>query len=191
MAYVSAALVLVGLVAAVNLLLTFGIVRRLREQTAELAALRAGGGAPVMPDNDVAYPAGTPLDQFITTDVDGVAVSSTTLGSRPLVGFFSPHCLPCKEQLPAFVEHARTRPGGRDGVLAVVVGTAEETAEVVRQLRAVARVVTEPDQGQVQRAFGVTGFPGFILVEDGVVAASNFLLGAVAEHDTAAQPAAG
>ena len=191
MAYLTAALVLVGLVATVDLLLTFGVVRRLREHTAELAVLRAAAGSPVMPDNDVAHPVGTPLDQLITTDVDGLPVSFTTLGPRPLVGFFSPHCVPCKEQLPAFVEHLRTRPGGRDAVLAVVVGTAEETAEVVDQLRPVAVVVTELDQGPVQRMFGVTGFPAFVLVEDGVVAASNFLLGPVAEHDAAAEPAAG
>ncbi|HEX5596094.1 MAG TPA: TlpA disulfide reductase family protein [Micromonosporaceae bacterium] len=188
MAYLAAATVLVGLVATVNLLFTFGVVRRLREHTAELAALRSGGGAA---DSDVTYPVGMPVGQFDVSSVEGRAITSTTLGNRPLVGFFSPHCAPCKEQLPAFIEHARTRPGGRDAVLAVVVGTNEETAEVVEQLRPVATVVVELDQGPTQRAFGVTGFPAFVLVDEGRIAASDFNLASVAGHDVAALPIAG
>ncbi|MBF9133216.1 hypothetical protein I0C86_30270 [Plantactinospora sp. S1510] len=190
MAYLSTAMVLFGLVATINLLFTFGVVRRLREQSAELAALRSGGlPDSALADAAVTHPVGVAVGHLDTAGVDGQRVTSTTLGTRPLVGFFSPHCEPCKEQLPAFVAHAEARPGGRDGVLAVVVGTDEETAEVVARLRPVATVVTEPDQGPVQRAFGVTGFPAFVLVEQGAVAASDFNLVPVAERDAAATPA--
>lgn len=187
MAYLAATAVLIGLLTVTNLILTVGVVRRLREHTAELAALRSGGAV----DSDIALPAGSSVGAFDATSVEGRPVTLTTLGNRPLVGFFSPHCGPCKERLPAFVEHAASRPGGRDAVLAVAVGTEEETAELVELLRLVATIVVEPDQGPVQQAFAVSGFPAFVLVEGGVVAASDFDLAPVTHRDAAALPAAG
>jgi thiol-disulfide isomerase/thioredoxin len=192
MAYLVAAMVVFGLATTLNLLFTFGVVRRLREQSAEMAALRSGG-TPTSAglDTGVTQPVGTTIGRFEATSVQGQPVDATTLGARPLVGFFSPNCAPCKEQLPAFIAYAGSRPGGRDAVLAVVVGTDEETAAVVERLEPVATVVTELDQGPVQQAFGVTGFPAFVLVEQGTVAASDFRLEPVAERDDAAVPAMG
>ncbi|NUW32905.1 redoxin domain-containing protein [Nonomuraea sp. SMC257] len=182
--YQTAALILVGVLALANLLFTFGVVRRLREHTAELADLRSGrlgvGGT------DVALPAGATVGHFEAAEVGGRSVTLTEMGERPLVGFFSPHCGPCKERLPLFAEHAATRPGGPAEVLAVVVGTPDDTAEVVEQLLPVATVVVEPDQGPLQRAFGVSGFPAFVLVEGGVVGASGFDFEPVASRDAAA-----
>jgi protein-disulfide isomerase len=178
MAYLAAATALVGLLATVNLLLTVGVVRRLREHTAELAGLRSGA---VVGGGDIIAPPGSPVGELAASDVDGHPVTLATVGDRPLVGFFSPHCEPCRERLPEFVAHAAQRPGG---VLAVVVaGSPGEAAEAVDQLRPVATVVVEPDQGPVQKAFGVTGFPAFALVEDGVVAASHYDLKPVADRD--------
>lgn len=188
MAYLAAAAVLVGLLAAVNLLLTIGVVRRLREHTAELGELRkrgaAGGG-------EVALKVGAPVGEFAATSVEGRTVTRDTLGDRPLVGFLSPQCRPCKERLPAFVDFAATRPGGRDRLLAVVVGTGEEAAELVEKVRRVATVVVEPDGGPIQQAFAVTGFPAFVLVEQGVVAASDYEFAPVADRDGAALATAG
>jgi hypothetical protein len=179
MSYLTAATALVGLMAALNLLFTVGVVRRLREHTAELAALRSGGAG----GGEVALAAGSPVGDLDATGVDGAPVSLGSLGDRPLVGFFSPRCEPCRERLPAFVAHAAARPRGRRGVLAVVVGTPNETADVVRELSPVATVVVEPDQGPIQRAFAVTGFPAFVLVEDGIVAASAYDLTPVTDRD--------
>ncbi|SEL42906.1 TlpA family protein disulfide reductase [Nonomuraea pusilla] len=191
MAYLTAALILVGLLALINLVFTFGVVRRLREHTAELAALR-GSGVTGVGGTDVALPAGATVGAFETAEVGGRPVSLAAMGERPLVGFFSPHCAPCKERLPLFAEHAASRPGGAGEVLAVVVGTPEETSDVVAQLLPVATVVVEPDQGPVQRAFGVSGFPAFVLLEDGVVGASGFDFEPVASRDAAAAvPSAG
>ncbi|MEU0484001.1 hypothetical protein ABZ260_33065 [Streptosporangium sp. NPDC006013] len=187
MAYLAAAAVLIGLLVVTNLILTVGVVRRLREHTAELAALRNGDSG----GSDVAMPAGSSVGGFDATSVAGLPVTLATLGDRPLVGFFSPHCQPCKERLPEFIEHATSRPGGRDAVLAVAVGAEEETAELVELLRPVATIVVEPDRGPVQQAFAVTGFPAFVLVEGGVVVASGFDLAPVTHRDTAALPAVG
>ena len=184
MAYLAAATVLVGLLAAVNLLLTVGVVRRLREHTAELADLRSQGSPGV--GAGVAHPAGARVGDFTATSVDHRPVASDTLGDRPLVGFFSPNCGPCKERLPGFIAYASSRTGGPGAVLAVVAGTAEESEATVEQLRQVATVVVEPDQGPVQKAFGVVGFPAFVLVDDGWVAASDFDLSPLAERDAAA-----
>ncbi|WP_416900705.1 TlpA disulfide reductase family protein [Micromonospora echinospora] len=185
MAYLAAAAVLVGLIATVNLLLTIGVVRRLREHTTELAELRSrsgtGGGVSGMP---VALPIDARVGEFTATTVDERSVRLAELGERPLVGFFSPGCQPCKDRLPGFLKYAATRAGGRENVLAVVAGTPQETAETVEQLRRVATVVVEPDQGPVQKAFGVKGFPAFLLVEKGVVAASDFELGTVTGRDS-------
>jgi hypothetical protein len=178
MAFLAAAASIVGLLAAVNLVFTIGVVRRLREHTAELAALRAGGTG--SGGGDIALPVGSAIGDLAATSVDGGPVKLDMLGSRPLVGFFSPHCEPCRERLPAFVAHAADRP---DPVVAVVVGTTVETGDVVAQLRPVATVIVEPDQGPVQRAFGVTGFPAFVLVEDGLVVASHYDLTPVTDRD--------
>ncbi|BCL16545.1 TlpA disulfide reductase family protein [Micromonospora sagamiensis] len=186
MAYLAAAAVLVGLLATVNLLFTIGVVRRLREHTTELAELRSRGGAGGgVAGAAVALPVDARIGEFTATSVDERPVDLVGLGERPLVGFFSPQCQPCKERLPGFVEYAASRAGGADNVLAVVAGTPQEAAETVEQLRQVATVVVEPDQGPVQKAFGVNGFPAFLLVENAVVAASSFDLAVVTERDTA------
>ncbi len=188
MAYLAGAMVVFGLLTLLNVALTVGVIRRLREHTAALAALPAGGGDV---GGDVALSAGSTVGAFTAVDNQGVPVSLSTLGTRPLVGFFSPSCGPCKERMPEFIEYAGTRPGGRHGILAVAVGTPEETADMVERLGAVATVVIEPDQGPVQKAFAVSGFPAVVLVEDGRVAASHFNIAPVTDRDTAAAPVAG
>lgn len=181
MAYLIAAMILIGLLATANLLFTFGVVRRLREQTRQLAELRdrriAGG--------DVALTAGSPVGEFTATDVDGRAVSLAALGASPLVAFMSTECSACHERLPSFLAFASARPGGRDRLLAVVVGPDVQAAELVRQLAPVATVVTEPEHGPLQQAFEVTGFPAFVLVRHGVAEASSYDLSPVAERDAA------
>jgi thiol-disulfide isomerase/thioredoxin len=174
MAYLSAAVVLVGVIAAVNLLLTVGVIRRLREHTAQLAVLRG-------PAQEAAVPIGSPVGDFSARDVAGRPVDGQGLAGRSLIGFFSPGCAPCKEQLPGFVEQAaRTT----DTVLAVVAGEDPgETAETAERLGAVATVVVEPALGPVQRTFGVTSYPAFVLVRDGFVVAAGHTLADVAGRE--------
>ncbi|MFI7443037.1 TlpA disulfide reductase family protein [Nonomuraea indica] len=188
MAYLVALMVLIGLLSALNLLLSVGVIRRLREHSVELATLRSGGTTSdrgLLPLGDVALPDGSPIGEFAAVTVDGESVTLGGLGDRPLVGFFSPSCTPCKEQLSAFVEFAASRPGGRDTRLAIVVGTSEESAETVERLSPVTTVVVESEGGPIQKAFGVTGFPAFILSTDGLVAASHYQLHAVIDRDAA------
>jgi hypothetical protein len=169
MAALVAAVVLVGLLGLVNLLFTFGVIRRLREHTELLDQLgRRSVGAPVAA---ILEPGRTVAD-FDTTTVDGDRL--TGLAGTTLVGVFSPGCPACAEQLDHFVAYARTLPGGRSQVLTVVVGTEAESASYVERLEASARVVREPMDGPMSTALAVRGFPAFAVVDGDVVRANGF-----------------
>ncbi|TDC05359.1 hypothetical protein E1267_19795 [Nonomuraea longispora] len=152
MQYVVAAVVLVGLLCMVNLLLTVGVIRRLRRQ---------GGSAPAMSEG---LSPGERVPRFATMTTSGEPISDELLGAPALVGFFSPGCGPCEELLPLFVERAR---GTSDAVLAVVADTGEDCAADVERLAEVARVITEAPQGPVQTAFKVNAYPTVITIGQG------------------------
>jgi thiol-disulfide isomerase/thioredoxin len=175
MAFVVAALVLVGLLGVVNLIFSFGVIRRLREHTGALDRLShggAGGG-----ERPVMTVPGAVVEDFAASTVDGEPVARDLLAGTTLVGFLTPSCQPCQERLPLFVERAKEFE--RAQVLAVVVApdSDEDAPAVVEQLVGVARVVREPNSGPLATAFGVQGFPAFGLVgPDGAVVASGFEL---------------
>ena len=190
-----AAVVVLGLVSLVNLLLTLGVVRRLREHTSQLANIPGPTGA--------TGPAiGSTVAAFATRTLDGEPITRDGLADQTLVAFFSPGCAPCEELRPAFVRHAATLPGGRERVLAVLTapdgpgpdrapgqiqgqvqgqvqghaeGQAQVHAEAVAELAAVARVVVEaPGAELVGAAFGVRRYPTLCVVgADGRVVASG------------------
>jgi hypothetical protein len=134
MPYLVAAVVLLAVVCVLNLILTLGLIRRLRAQDAPHA------GPPT------ALGVGAEIGDFAATTVDGEPVRRDDLTG--LVGFFSAGCDPCHELLPRFVEHAKGQ--ARERVLAVVTGEDRETVEA---LRPVARVVAEDYDGTVTTAF--------------------------------------
>ena len=167
MPYVVAALVVTNVLTLLNLLLLFGVIRRLREQPAH----------PGLPGPS-ALPVGTQVDEFTTADADGRSLRRDDLPEGTVVGFFSPGCAPCEALVPQFVARAESLPGGRETVLAVVVGPAGEAEGYVAQLSPVARVVVEePSSGVLARAFHVPGYPtvyqldgdGRILISDASV----------------------
>ncbi|MGK5554648.1 TlpA family protein disulfide reductase [Actinomadura kijaniata] len=161
MPYLVAAVVLVGALSLLNLLLTLGILRRMRAD-----ALRPGGNAGHGVDPFALKP-GSPVGEFTALTSEGDPVTRETLTG--VVGFFSAGCEPCHELLPDFV--ARARELGRDHVLAVVGG---DDRDLVAALTPVARVVlAEPDGGPVARAFRNEWTPALYLVgPDGRIAAT-------------------
>jgi hypothetical protein len=162
-----AALLLVAAVAVTNLVLTLGVVSRLREHAAQLAA-----GARPGPSEMLLGAGERPGDFSARTVADGT-VSARSLAAPALVGFFSPTCSACTEWIPRFVSAAESLPGGATQALAVVVSTADTTTEVA-ELRRVAQVVVEPIDGPVARAFRVRGFPALCrLGTDGTVHSSD------------------
>jgi hypothetical protein len=167
-AVLGAAVVIVGVVAVLNLVLTFGVIRRLREHTDLLAnGVGASRGAPTM------IGVGESIVPFTTTAVDGSVVSLDGFADLTLVGVFAPGCEACEEKLPVFVDHAGSFPGGRQNVLALVVAPDDgEAAPYVDTLAGVAVVVREVSHGPVSAALGISGYPSFAHVRGGVVRAS-------------------
>jgi hypothetical protein len=171
MPYLAAATALVGAVALTNLLLTFGVIRRLREHTELLSRSGGSAGAP----GRLVRPAGARVDEFVAHTVDGEPVGRDLLRGQTLIGFFSPGCRACEERMPAFVTLARALPGGRSRVLAVIVGPSEEAAAYRERVAPVARVVVQEEfDGPLTQALDVVGFPAFALVaEDGEILGSG------------------
>ncbi|MET7303213.1 redoxin domain-containing protein [Embleya sp. NPDC005575] len=169
MPFLIVAVVLVTVLCLLNLLLTFGVIRKLRAQGEH------GHGAQGDVDiSDLVLPVGSTAPAFAATTTAGETVSRDGLGAA-LFGFFSPNCRACKERLPQFVEAAREAGDGGRRVLAVVHGDEAETREQVAALAAVAQVVVEPTDGPLGRGFAVTGYPVFgLLAADGTITASGF-----------------
>lgn len=179
MTYLVFAVVLVGVLGLLNLLLTFGVIRRLRElQQPATAGYRHPTGGP----NELGpmAPEGTSVGEFDVLTTEGENVSRTGLvGMDTVVGFFSPTCPPCREMLPQFVDAMRST--SRSRVLAIVVVGDEGDGGMVAALSPVARVVVEQQNGDVSRAFQVSGYPAHCRVdENGVIGPVNLKEMAVA-----------
>lgn len=174
MAFLIALAALVGAVAVLNLLLTVGVIRRLRQHNERLARL-ADLGEPPPP---AMIGEGEQIGEFAATTTDGEPVSRDLLSGQTLVGVLSPTCSACKERLPEFVSRAQTFPGGRGQVLAVLAGDPEQVEPYREQLAPVARVVIEPPMdGPIAAALKVQGFPTFAVLDvEGTVVTSDLQL---------------
>jgi hypothetical protein len=166
MPFVISLSILVGLVSLLNLVLTIGLVKRIRDQDERIATITRG--EPELLD------IGERVDDFTTTTVDGEALSRDLLGGGTLVGFFDPTCETCHEHLPKWAAQARRLPDGRVQALAVVRED-PEVHEMVSVLNPVARVVVERRRGPVAKAFHVKATPAFCrLGDDQVVSAHDY-----------------
>jgi hypothetical protein len=154
-----ATIAIVGFLCALDLLLTFGVIRRLREHTTMLSAQRAAADVPwgLSPGE---FPA-----EFSAATTDGEAVTGTA-GLR-VVAFFAAWCSVCPERVPSFLEYLGSNAIARDSVLAVVVDGGSEPPPYLARLDAVAQVTFEPSDGALAAAFKVDGFPAFVLLDAG------------------------
>ncbi|MFF7250700.1 hypothetical protein ACFZBU_43360 [Embleya sp. NPDC008237] len=160
MRFLVVAVILVGLLCALDLLLTLGVVKRLRRH-AELLDAR------VRDADDVRLPIaeiGSVVADFTTVSVDGRELTTRDVADDTLVAFLSPNCAPCREKLPDLVAYAAALPGEPDRVLAVVTGERAQCAAFVGELSPVARVVVEPPGGPVGRAFATSAYPATLRV---------------------------
>ncbi|MFC7545672.1 TlpA disulfide reductase family protein [Plantactinospora sp. GCM10030261] len=158
MPYLITAVVLVGAIGVLNLLLTLGVLRRLREHSTRLAAGPAGSGPGIIET-------GQRPGDFAATDTDGKPVRRADLTGSVLVAFFSPDCAACVEALPQFLVEAAEFPGGRSQVLTVVGADGPETTEMATRLAEVSRVVVDGAGGRVAGAFQVAAFPAWCLLD--------------------------
>jgi thiol-disulfide isomerase/thioredoxin len=158
MAYLTAAVVLVGALCLLDLVLTYGVIRRLRATSAAVTVDEDG--------NELTPRAGDPVAAFAGTTTAGQPISRDSVAGA-LVAFLSPNCKPCKASLPQLLHLAAAGP-----VVAVVVGDPADMTDMVARLSPVARVLTEEPFGPVSTAFAVRSFPTFVKVgRDGTLAA--------------------
>ena len=136
------------------------------------------------PEPCIGLSAGEVAGAFSAVTTDGEAVTGAA-GLR-VVAFFSSWCSVCPERVPPFVDYLSSTVSARDSVLAVVVGPGE------RRRRPTwtgsprwPRSASSRQDGEIARAFKVTGFPAFFLLDaDGAVAASGYDPAALPEPAT-------
>jgi hypothetical protein len=164
--FLTALIIVVGIVCVLNLVLVFGVIRRLKEHDQALAKIPSGAGGSAA---SMRAP-GSELDAFTAVSTDDVPVTNETLDAATLVGFFSVSCAPCVENAPKFAAHAAGMPGN---VLTIVVADGDDDpAEMVGVLGGSARVVVEGYDGPMATAFGVTAFPAYAMVASGRITAT-------------------
>ncbi|MEQ4717008.1 redoxin domain-containing protein [Nonomuraea sp. B19D2] len=171
MPYVVAATVAVGLLCFIDLVLTVGVIRRLREHTQLLAQ---GAGAPI-PFKDMTLPVGASPPPYSALTIDGRHVSLSAQRGPTVVGFFMPGCDACEEEIPEYLRYAAELPDGQADVWAFVIADEDDEAAEVKaqQLATGARVIRETDKGPATAAFAVRAFPAFCVVsEDRAVTAT-------------------
>jgi hypothetical protein len=165
---------LLALLLAVNVALTLGVIRRLREHSTLLArALQGSDPVPVM------MTSGARVGPYLATTTTAEPVSDADLDGTTLVGFLSASCPACLESVPSFADRARALPGGKNQALAVVVGNSREATQLCDELSPVARVVHDRNGDQLVKAFGVVGFPAFALLDGPTVVVSHHDIGVV------------
>lgn len=148
MIVLATAVTLFGALSLLNLLLTLGLARRLRQSSsllrpadAELLLPRLGLGAPL------------PLADRVGQ------------GSRPLlVGFFSAGCKACPDHVAPFRAYAEGFPGE---AVAILEGGPEADAKYGPGLGDGIRLVSNATEGEpLSVAFGLRAWPSFVIVDE-------------------------
>jgi thiol-disulfide isomerase/thioredoxin len=170
--------VLVGLLCIVDLLLTFAVLRRLREHTEHLGRLSGAGDASTGIDRDKLV--GRELPEFAATTAAGTVVSrGSVAGEVELVGIFAPGCSPCHAQAPLFAEKAGGMAAGK--ALALVAGSGSDADDLVQIFGAVSDVVLAPESVKVVNGLNIGVFPTFLRLD----AAGAIVDAAVSVHGLA------
>ncbi|MBL1101799.1 TlpA family protein disulfide reductase [Streptomyces coffeae] len=167
MAYLTTAVVLLGLLGLLNLALVYGVVRRLR--TAGPAHSGAG------PGTDKVLGPGGAVAPFTALDTQGRPLTLDALSEGLIVLFLAPWCAACQELLPLVAERAAAY--GPERLLAVVEEDPTQegggVAEYVERLVPVARVAVVRDGDELVEAFQVTGMPAYVEMGAGGIVAST------------------
>ncbi len=151
-----------AVITVLHLFVTFGLIARFRAFQ--------DSSAIVPRDPDLPSP-GEVVQPFEATSSTGAPLSAATFASgTTLVGFFLPHCAPCEKAREKLLGDPPSVP-----MIAFIDGSAEDAAcqQLGEALVAVAQVAYTARNESVTRAFRQAGFPTFIRVENGTVAASG------------------
>lgn len=164
-----AAVTVVGGLCVLDLLLTLGVIRRLREHSAMLADRAPGSlGPPV-----IGLVKGEAPGAFAADTLDGARVDGST--ALRLVAFLSVRCSICPERVPPLLDYLAAHQISRADALAVVVGDHETPPPYLDGLAEFAQVCMEREDGEIAKAFSVAGYPAFCLLgADGTVLATGY-----------------
>ncbi|MFD8496968.1 TlpA family protein disulfide reductase [Amycolatopsis sp. NPDC059657] len=156
MTFLVAAVVFVGALCLFNLLLTFAVLRRLREQGDELAALKAKHGPRYDPE------------VMVGQEIPVVG--------HDLVGFFDSGCPTCHEEAPLFAELAV-----RHSALAVISGAPKDVTDLIELLSPVASLVLGDEATELTKAVDIQAFPTFLQVSGSRIEQAQTSVAALAE----------
>jgi hypothetical protein len=149
----------------VHLFVTFGLIARFRAYQAS---------TPLVPrDPDLPEP-GAAVKPFAAISAAGATLTDEMLASgATLVAFFTPHCRPCELAREKLLVAPPPLP-----MVAFINGSAEDAAcqQLADGLGRVAQVAYTASDDSVTRAFRQAGYPTFIRVVNGTVAASSHRL---------------
>jgi hypothetical protein len=167
MVFLGATVAVLGALCLLNLLLTFGVVRRLREHT-ELLSRGAVPDVPVL-----GLLAGERVTAFSALTVDGELL--TGISGLRVAGFFSSGCSACPEQVGPFTGYLADNRVPRESVLSVVITSGDDLPSYIDRLAEAGRICVARPDSEVVRAFKVSGFPAFgLLDDDGALVAASY-----------------
>jgi hypothetical protein len=171
----TAAVILVGAVAAADLLLSFAVIRR-------LAALQARGVGPGTGSSAGAPPPGHLIGEFRVGLLAGGEFATDHLRQEPaIVAFLSPTCEPCRRA----IEELKQLPVPLARPLYVLIAGSAQDADllaVAQQMPAGAHVGAIAHDDKVMQAFAAEGYPTLVSTAAGAVLASGLRVGDVLEH---------
>jgi thiol-disulfide isomerase/thioredoxin len=162
-------IVLVGLIAVVDLMLTYALVRRVNAIQSD----------PHIGDNAFTPKSGYRIGGFITPTASGREVSDQDLlGRTTLAAFVMPKCPPCHLLTD---ELSQMTPPEVPLLLFIAKSPGEdyEAAKMAAAVPFAAAVCVIEPRGAIAQAFDVSGFPTVVRIEDGVARASGKSVGAV------------
>jgi hypothetical protein len=165
--FLGAAVAVVGALCLLDLVLTFGVIRRLREHT----ELLGRGSVPDRPIIGLAT--GEPVAAFSARTLGGELLTGAT-GLR-VAGFFSSVCSVCPERVGPFTEYLAAHRIPRESVLSVVVAPDGSLPPYADRLSEAGQVCAARYDSEVVRAFKVSGFPSFCLLDaDGALVTASY-----------------
>ncbi|MFC9974644.1 hypothetical protein ACFVH6_27445 [Spirillospora sp. NPDC127200] len=171
MVVLSIVIAIVGAACLLDLLLSLGVIRRLREHSEilEKLALLADGNLPVARQESIS--------PFLATTVDGQGISPADIPDQALAAFFAADCDSCRAQAPRLAEWAKNQDLDKDQILVVIDAMTADPMAMVEVLAPVANVVIDAEGTPVTKAFPVSGFPSYCEIRDGAVIAVHAEVG--------------
>jgi len=163
--------ILLWLVVLFNLLLTFALIRKLRQVTANESEPFTK-----MVDVKIGEPAPPLVAETLTTGKN--LTFNDFLGRTINFIFISPNCSACRESLPKY--EAMIPKAKKDGIEVVLVSFADptKTKNLINNYNLHSSTVITPEGGLFQTNYKIHGWPSFCLIDaKGIVRATGHMPG--------------